>query len=121
MLSKRDRLIELIEQSGIICDNCPDYDCSSWAEHCADHILENAVTVQEWISVEDRLPENDYGKHWKERQQYLVLLQNGTMRVARYGYKEHEWWIDSIDCVLSKARHTEVTHWQPTPEPPKGE
>ena len=74
-----------------------------------------------WIPVRERLPENDYGKHWKERQYYLVCLQNGMMRVAHYGYKEHDWWIDSHDCVLARKHYTEVTHWMHLPEPPKGE
>lgn len=74
-----------------------------------------------WISVKDRLPENDYGKHWKERPHYLVCLANGLMMVATFGFKEHEWWIDSHSCVLSKEHYREVTHWMPLPEPPKGE
>lgn len=74
-----------------------------------------------WISVKERLPENDYGKHLKERPHYLVCLANGLMMVATFGFKEHEWWIDSHSCVLSKERYREVTHWMPLPEPPKEE
>ena len=74
-----------------------------------------------WIPVSERLPENDYGKHWKERPHYLVLIKNGLMRVATYGYKEYGWWIDSHNCVLKKEHYTEVTHWMPLPEPPKEE
>ena len=72
-----------------------------------------------WIPVTEKLPKNDYGKHWKERAYYLVRLSNGTMRVAHYGYKEYDWWIDSHDCVLSKKHYTEVTHWRQLPEQPK--
>ena len=77
--------------------------------------------AMKWIPVSEGKPENDYGKHWKERKHYLVRLQNGTMRVARYGYKDYGWWIDSHDCVLAEIRHTGVTHWMPLPELPKGE
>lgn len=78
--------------------------------------------MAEWIDVNEWLPENDYGKHWKDRQHYLVLLKpSGLMRVAKFGYKEHNWWIDSHDSVLDSKFYTEVTHWMPLPEPPKGE
>ena len=78
-----------------------------------------------WISVKDRLPENDYGKHWQERKHYLVsLAPSGLMCVAHYGYKEYGWWIDGHDCVLSATNFKEVTHWMEItnlPQPPKGE
>ena len=74
----------------------------------------------EWISVEERLPDNDWGKHWKERKYYLVFTKpSGLMNVAVYGYKEHDWWIDRNSCVLDKKNYKEVTHWMPLPEPPK--
>ncbi len=77
--------------------------------------------MAEWIDVNERLPKNDYGKHWKDRRHYLVVVSpSGLMRVAKYGYKDKGWWIDSHDCVLAKERYTEVTHWMPLPEPPKG-
>lgn len=86
-----------------------------------EYLIANGVTVQKWIPVTERLPDNDYRKHWKERHYYLVRLQHGQMRVARYGYKKYDWWVDSHDCVLSKDHHTEVTHWMPLPQPPKGD
>ena len=80
---------------------------------------EEIEETDKWISVTDHLPKNDYGTHWKERAYYLVRLRNGTMRVAHYGYKEYDWWIDSHNCVLSKERYTEVTHWRRLPAQPK--
>ena len=70
----------------------------------------NAVTVQEWISVEDRLPEP-----WKQ-----VLIY------SRYDFCESAFYIG----VPGKWRVTwnhemldadSVTHWMPMPQPPKGE
>lgn len=123
----REKMIEQRLKNGAesICDKCihgkvcraidnqPCIECNQFADA-------NGVTVQEWISVKDGMPENDYGKHWKERRHYLVRLQNGMMVVARYGYKDYGWWIDSHDCVLDKERYREVTHWMPLPQPPKG-
>ena len=76
--------------------------------------------MSEWISVDERLPENDYGKHWKERKHYLVMTEPcGLMRVARFGSKEFPWWIDSHDTVMTSANYAKVTHWMPLPEAPK--
>ena len=81
----------------------------------------NLIRKSEWISVDERLPENDYGKHWKDRQHYLVVTEpSGLMRVARFGSKEFPWWIDSHDTVMTSANYAKVTHWMPLPEAPKG-
>jgi hypothetical protein len=86
----------------------------------ATHIYNAGCHKQEWISVDERLPENDYGKHWKERRYYLVMTEpSGLMRVARFGYKDFPWWIDSHDTVLTSANYNKVTHWMPLPMPPK--
>ena len=45
----REKLVELIESTR--------YWGSGTSEEIADHLIDNGVTVQEWISVDDRLPE----------------------------------------------------------------
>ena len=65
----------------------------------ADYLISNGVTVQEWISVKDRLP--DVGK--------LVLVYNGINGVC----------LDYHDGVTFSYHY--VTHWMPLPHPPKGE
>lgn len=121
----REKLVELICK-GTVYDRYLDRSrprgCHGYtADVLADYLLANGVTVQEWIPVTERLPKNDYEKPWWERQRYLVRLQGGSMRVATYGYKEADWWIDSHDCVLHVRHHTAVTHWMLAPTPPKGE
>ena len=77
----------------------------------ADHLIANGVTVQEWISVKDRLPENN---QWA-----LCFMKDksfGTFRVFQWNYVDWRWndgneWFDEKD----------VTHWMPIPRPPKGE
>ena len=66
----------------------------------------NAVTVQEWISVEDRLPE--------DQEEVLVCTRskNGIRNIDK-GYM-------AIDRFIHRGR-AEVTHWMPLPKPPKGE
>ena len=77
----------------------------------ADYLISNGVTVQEWISVKDRLP--DAGG-------YVVCIakRNPFSRfmpmVARI---EKNGWVNPI----TEQYISEVTHWMPIPHPPKGE
>lgn len=68
-------------------------------EKLADHLISKGVTVQEWISVEDRLP--DVGK--------FVLIYNEINGVL----------LDYYDGAT--FGYYDVTHWMPLPNPPKGE
>ena len=98
----REKLIEILEEP-----------CGGLYPACelADYLIDNGVTVQEWISVEDRLPEND--------QWVLCFMKDkcfGTFSVFQWNYIDWQWndgneWFDE----------KEVTHWMPLPQPPKGE
>ena len=126
MSNTREKLIKLLDEaSGKIKELCSGLNDHNGNGVRADYLISHGATVQEWISVKDRLPENDYGKHWKERKYYLVqLAPSGLMFVAHYGYKEYGWWIDGHDCVLSATNFKEVTHWTEItnmPQPPKEE
>ena len=48
MMDVREKLVELIESAR--------YWGSNTSEEIAENLLENGVTVQEWISVDERLP-----------------------------------------------------------------
>lgn len=119
----REKLIELLCEAKSKSVDDALFSNATYAEQLAmeaDHLIANGVTVQQWIPVSERLPENDYGKHWKDRKHYLVrFAPSGLMCVAHYGFKEYDWWIDEHDCVLSATNFKEVTHWMPLPEPPK--
>lgn len=61
----REKLVELIEphMSGLACEyesgSCELTSCRSCnARNIADHLIANGVTVQEWVSVNDRLPDS---------------------------------------------------------------
>ena len=80
-------------------------------EDIADHLIANGVTVQEWIPADDRLPEAG---------RYVVCIakRNPFSRfmpmVARI---EKNGWVNPI----TEQYISEVTHWMPLPQPPKGE
>ena len=57
----------------------------------------------EWISVEDRLPE--------ETGKYLVSTKNGVVYQTKY-YSGGKWG--------QKDKGKNITHWMPLPEAPKG-
>ena len=80
-------------------------------EAVADYLLDSGVTVQEWISVKDRMPEAG---------RYVVCIakRNPFSRfmpmVARI---EKNGWVNPI----TEQYISEVTHWMPMQELPKGE
>ena len=76
----------------------------------ADYLIRNGVTVQEWISVDDRLPEEKVNciVHYKhaycDNDDYWAIgicFYDGEKFQMDWSYK--------------------VTHWMPLPKPPKGE
>ena len=87
--------------------------CEGWSvtveckdnETIADHLIAHGVTVQEWISVKERLPE--------EEGLYLVAVVNDQER----RYSKTAWYHGHGNWFL----HQKVTHWQYLPQPPKGE
>ena len=104
----RGKLIGLIAKAKYICAN--DYSDHTEDEYIADTLLDNGVTVQEWISVDDRLPEEkvDCIVHYKhaycDNDDYWAIgicFYDGEKFQVNLSYK--------------------VTHWMPLPQPPKGE
>ena len=90
-------------------------------EDVADHLIANGVTVQEWISVKDRLPE--------ESGMYITFgctavpvrwLHNFDKDIKKFG----AWWNYEPDGKEHpRYRFIEadnITHWMPLPQPPMG-
>lgn len=86
-------------------------------DEIASHLISHGVTVQGWIPVTERLPENDA----------MVIGYtpcDGFMFVGYYHeenkYDWRQWYI--VTAMRStKVITKKVTHWMPLPEPPKGE
>ena len=70
--------------------------------------LKNGVTVQEWISVKDRLPEPG--------ERVLVCIGAVFEAFIDSAGKWQRYYSAPLNEVLG-----EPTHWMPLPQPPKGE
>ena len=98
----KEKLVELIESAR--------YCGSNTSEEIADNLLDSGVTVQEWISVDDRLPE--------EKANCIVYYQHA------YCDNDDYWAIGMCFYDGEKFQVNpiyKVTHWMPIPQPPKGE
>ena len=114
----REKLLGLIANAKHICAN--DYSDHTEDEYIADNLLDSGVTVQEWISVDDRLPDNkEYD--WVLAQ---VVEDNGFMHiptVMEYRQSKNDWFEETYGWISEHNGAFTVTHWMPLPNPPKGE
>ena len=104
----REKLVELQLQADIA-DNISE-NGTQHREFIADFMIANGVTVQEWISVKDRLPEEKVNciVHYK----HAYCDNDDYWAIGFCFYDGEKFRID----LLYK-----VTHWMPLPQPPKGE
>ena len=101
----REKLVELLTEF-YGCDPMY-YDVDALA--IAQHLITHGVTVQEWISVDDRLPEaGGYVVCIAKRNPFSRFMP----MVARI---EKNGWVNPI----TEQYISEVTHWMPMPNPPK--
>ena len=100
----RGKLIDLIIDA-----KRTDPETGSFTEYLADYLINSGVTVQEWISVDERLPENfisvlgymtDAGEFPPVRECYTV---------------GNAFFFPALGDVHP------VSHWCEMPQPPKGE
>ena len=117
----REKLVELLREApynifGNKLGNCYFDSC---LELIADHLIAHGVTVQEWIPVTERLPDN------KEHDWVLaqVVEDNGFMHipnVMEYRQQRNDWLDETYGWLSEHNGAFTVTHWMPLPEPPKG-
>ena len=102
----REKLIDLIIDA-----KRTDPEKGSFTEYLADHLISNGVTVQEWISVKDRLPEVNVNciVHYK----HAYCDNDGYLAIGFCYYDGEKFNFDPA---------YKVTHWMPLPpEPTEGE
>ena len=88
-----------------------------------DYLISNGVTVQEWISVKDRLPDKT-GRYLviKNRIAPDCLGGNRTdIVILRFFVDKGFRMPTHIPDWINEEINEEVTHWMPIPQPPKGE
>ena len=107
----REKLIEILRKPIF------PHELADPTEAVADYLLDSGVTVQEWIPVDDRLPEND-----------VMVIGftpcDGFMFVGYYHEEpKYDWkaWMIITAMRSTKVMKKKVTHWLPLPHPPKGE
>ena len=105
MMDVRGKLVELFYDNNVRCDQK--------IEGLADDvmgIISNVVTVQEWISVKDRLPEEKVNCIVHYKHAYCDNDDYWAIGICFY---------DGEKFQINPAY--KVTHWMPIPQPPKGE
>ena len=101
----REKLVEILKKPIF------PHELADPIEAVADYLLDSGVTVQEWISVDDRLPEaGGYVVCIAKRNPFSIFMP----MVARI---EKNGWVNPI----TEQYISDVTHWMPMPDPPKGE
>ena len=122
MANTREKLIELFNES-LFAESWDSNDYPN-DEAAVDYLIANGVTVNEWISVKDRLP--------KKRGHYFIAYRFMDDGANMQFFGEAMWHDDIPDNGYVKGDHfsnegvdgMHVTHWMeipPLPQPPKGE
>ena len=117
----REKMVELLREApynifdnklkGMLFDSC--------LALIADHLIANGVTVQEWISVKDKLPPYNHN--------VLVYRPNMAMEIlvdnysGYYGEDDDEWHEGWALYGEDAYGNPVITHWAYFPQPPKGE
>lgn len=105
----REKLVELLTDNLPRCGNLPRWDnplqlsCDEQVQRIADHLIMNGVTVQEWISVTERLPTI-----------YDADDDNCVLAIHKATNKRYYHWRSVANNPF------DFTYWARTPQPPKG-
>jgi hypothetical protein len=118
---------QAVEEMAKVIEQRCNRDCIPSCDECIAQTLYKAGYRKqgEWISVEDKLPEDVYGK---DRKQITVLVctKRGTVRsssrikVRMVHFNREMQKLENTDIFDWNGQLPQkVTHWMPLPEPPK--
>lgn len=122
----REKLVEIILQEDDLCERGECKDCfangSCYYYRVADRLIANGITVQEWVSVNDRLPErppdrvDEQGRSWFTPNIDCIVYDGKSVFAANYCFQNKcFWYADTLHPLKN------ITHWMEIPRPPKGE
>ena len=105
----REKLVELLKEIVAI-QECGFGDPRPTYETVASYLMSHGVTVQEWISVKERLPQEKVNciVHYK----HAYCDNDDYWAIGMCFYDGEKFQFDPA---------YKVTHWMPLPVPPKGE
>ena len=110
----REKLVEILLQEDDLCERGECKDCfangSCYYYRVADRLIANGITVQEWVSVKERLPQEKVNCIVHYKHAYCDNDDYWAIGMCFY---------DGEKFQLNPAY--KVTHWMPLPVPPKGE
>ena len=133
----REKMVELLKTnacpSPFMCDQACKYygygDCFPY--RFADHLIANGVTVQEWIPVTERLPDEHESlfARYKGTDKWLngmfMTISDPVIVCAEYENGKRlvktANTVDGVWKVKNIFHPCRVTHWMPMPHPPRGE
>lgn len=94
----REKLVELVKRA------ITDWEHGDVSERIADHLIANGVTVQEWISVDERLPEEKVNciVHYK----HAYCDNDDYWEIGICFYDGEKFQLNPV---------YKVTHWMPLP------
>ena len=122
----REKLVEILKQAPFEGKVLDEWWWEEKIKRIADHLISNGVTVQEWISVDDRLPKIPEG--WVESPEPVLYMMKNTKTIYAGYYGEGGVWKDKYFRQYADSRNgvdvDDVTCWMyqcDLPQPTKGE
>ena len=136
-----DELVKRLREPDKKCDDCSDKDNYDACLLCIDslfkeaadaigelsdwwnkfHALADMVQMPRWISVKERLPEEEESV-FVVRKFLGVKGQVPPSTYTEIAYRIGDRWVaDSDEYKIARHRHTDPLYWMPLPEPPKEE
>ena len=126
----REKLVELLKEIVAI-QECGFGDPRPTYETVVSYLMSHGVTVQEWISIKDRLPDEHeslfarYKGTDKWRNAMFTTISDRVIVCAEYENGKRivktANTVDGVWKVKDIFHPCKVTHWMPMPHPPKGE
>lgn len=115
----REKLVEIAEKASA--RTLPKNTCHTNIVMLVNALIEEGVTVQEWISVKDRLPEqppnivDEKGRTWFTPDIDCIVYDGKSVFAAHYCFQNKFFWYADTMHPLKN-----ITHWMEMPQSPKG-